>query len=95
MLSLANLNLFCKYHNFFDCYNTLQKKLGQRHVYHCVKLPFLLITHFKNLGIKDAHLLSFASKLFAQSYLIQDFSYSTVHIHCCLILRLYVHKVGR
>ncbi len=39
-------------HSEFDACNTFQKKLGQKHVYHCVASPFLL-TLCKHLGTED------------------------------------------
>jgi len=37
--------------------------LGQRHVYHCVTSPFLLITYFNYLGVEDTNCWSFASEI--------------------------------
>ncbi len=49
--------------------------------------PFnYILINFNHLVIKDDDFQSFASNIFAQSRLIQDFSCSTVHCLCCLIL---------
>jgi len=48
------------------------KKLGQRHVYHCVISPFLLITLFSHLGFEDTNCWVFTCRIFAQSCLKQD-----------------------
>ena len=61
------------------CLQHTQRKLGQRHVYHWVTSPFILITLCNDLGTEDIKYCSFASGIFAHSCCIQDLSCSTVH----------------
>ena len=60
------------------CLQHTQKKLGQRHVYHWVTSPFLLITLYNHLGTEYINCCSFASGIVAHYWFIQDLSCSTV-----------------
>ena len=70
---------------------THSKKLGQRHAYHWVTSPFLLITLCNCLGTEDINCCSFASGIFAHSWCIQDLSWSTVRGRHCLIILFMMH----
>jgi len=60
--SLTNIIVFSKYEQTLILMAaTHSKNLGQRHVYHCVTSPFLLITLFYHLGVGDTNCWSFAS----------------------------------
>ena len=75
---------FC-FANYFWMLHT-QQKLGQRHVYHWVTSPLLLITLCNHLGPEDINCCSFASGMFDHSWCVQDLSCSTVRGRCSLIL---------
>ena len=82
--SVFSLFVINKFRN--RCLQHTQKKLGQRHVYHWVTSPFLLITLCKHLGTEDINCCCFASEIFAHSSCVQDLSCSTFRGHRCLIL---------
>jgi len=75
MFSMTNMIVFCKYELILILWlQHTPKKLGQRHIYHYVTPPFLLITLFNQLGVEDTNCWSFTGGTFAQSRLIQDSS---------------------
>ena len=85
LINLVKYNLnINKFWNW--CLQHTPKLLGQRHVYHWVTSPFLLITLCNHLGTEDINCCSFASGIFAHSWCIQDLSCSTVRGRRCLIL---------
>ena len=86
VIVFVNIN---KFRNW--CLRHTQKKLGERHVYHWVTSPFLLIALCNCFGNEDINCCSFASEIFAHFRCIQDLSCSTVRGRLCLILLFMMH----